>query len=147
MRRLIQSSSADTGRVVLADAEVRRPAPQVLPQLVQPVVHADAPASSRQLLDPVLEVRQGLVGPANLVALDREAQKAAFAHRRCSAFGRVDRELEASLQVSRDAEHHPLGGAFTLDQNNQIIGVAGEAVAPPVQLLVDWETAGRGCGA
>jgi len=41
------------------------------------------------LLDPVLEVRQDLVGPADFLALDREAQKAAFAHGCHFAFGKV----------------------------------------------------------
>ena len=66
--------------VVLADAEVRCPTPKVLPQFSQPVLHGYTPASTRQLFDPVLEVGQGLVGPAYLLALDREAQESAFAH-------------------------------------------------------------------
>lgn len=50
---------------------IRRPAPHVLPQLVQPAFHADPPTSAAQLLDPVLEGRQCLVGPANLRAPHR----------------------------------------------------------------------------
>ena len=85
----------------------------------------------------MLEARQCLVGPAYLLALDREAQEAAFAHRSHLAFGRVDVELEGLLQVSRDAAHHPLARALAFDQDDQVIGIAGEAVSPPLQLAVE----------
>ena len=98
--------------VILADAEVRRPASKILPQFVQPVLHGYAPASSREFLDPVLEVRQGLIGPAYLLALDREAQEIAFAHRCHFAFDKVDLEFEGPLQIPRDGVHHPLRGAL-----------------------------------
>jgi hypothetical protein len=85
----------------------------------------------------VLERRQRLVGPADLVALDREAQEAAFTHRRDLAFGRVRLELEGAFEVPCDAAHHPLCSAFALDDNDQVVGVAREAVAAPFQLAVE----------
>src|SRR3989339_97914 len=81
----------------------------------------EAPASSRELFDPVLEVRQCLIGPAYLLALDREAQKGAFAHRCNFAFDQIDFELELGLQIPRDGTHHPLCSAFAFDQNDHVI--------------------------
>ena len=105
--------------VVLADAKVAYPSPQVLPQFVQPVRHGHPPASARQLLDPVLEVRLGLFSPAYLLALDRKAQEAAFAHQGYFAFGKVDVKFEGALQIPCQAAHDPLTRTFGLDQNNQ----------------------------
>ena len=90
--------------VVLADAKVRRPAPQVLPQFVQPVLHGNTPASSREFLDPVIEVRFRFIVPAYLLALDREVQESAFTHSRDLAFGRDDLELEGRVQMTRYAD-------------------------------------------
>ena len=106
--------------VILADAKVRRPASKVLPQFFQPVFHGNAPASSGQLLDPVLEVRQCPIGPAYLLALDREPEEGAFTHRCNFAFGHVDFEFELGFQVSRDGAHHPLCGALAFDQNDDL---------------------------
>ena len=88
--------------VILADAKVSRPTPQILPQFAQPVFRADSPTAPREFFDPVLEVRQGLFSPTNFLAPDRETQKAAFAHQCHLAFGRVDLELEGRFQVPRD---------------------------------------------
>ena len=85
----------------------------------------------------MLEVRQCLIGPADFLALDREPQKAAFAHRRHLAFGRVDLELEDRFQIPRDGVHHPLCGALALDKNDHVIGVARKAVSPLLQLKVE----------
>ena len=78
-----------------------------------------------------------LIGPAYFLALDRETQKAAFAHRCHLAFGRVDLELEDRFQMPRDGVHHPLGGALVFDKNDHVIGVARKAVSPPLQLKVE----------
>ena len=83
------------------------------------------------------EMRQVLVGPAHLLALDREAQEAAFAHRCKLAFGWVDLEFEGVLQASRDTLHNRLRNAFAFDRNDLVIGVTCEAVAPPLQLAVE----------
>ena len=114
--------------VVLADAEVRRPSPQVLPQFSQPVLHGNAPAPARKLFDPVLEVCQCLISPAYLLALDREAQEGAFAHRCHFAFGQIDFELEGGFQVSRDGAHHPLCSALAFDKDDHVVGIACKAV-------------------
>ena len=39
--------------------------------------------------------------------------------------------------VSRDTLRNPLRGAFALDKNDHVIGVAHEAVAPLFQLAVE----------
>ena len=72
--------------VVLANAKLRRPASKVLPQFVQPVFHGNTPTLSVEFLDLVLEVRQCVIGPADFLARDREAKKAAFAHQCHLAF-------------------------------------------------------------
>jgi hypothetical protein len=46
-------------------------------------------------------------------------------------------ELEGRLEVSRDAAHHPLGGALAFDKKNHVVGVAREAVAPLLQFAVE----------
>ena len=96
------------GPVVLADAEVCRPSPQVLPQFLQPVLRENTPASARELFDPVLEVCQGLIGPAYLLALDRKAQKGAFAHGRGSLQWSW-RQYPARLCWTSPVSMHPPG--------------------------------------
>ena len=112
-------------------AEVPHPTPHILPKFVQPVFHRYPPAARRQLLDPVLDGRQCLVGPAYLLAQDGEAHEAAFAHWRNPAFGQVDCELEGGFQVSHDAAHYSLCGALTFDQNDQVIPLQGATVQWP----------------
>ena len=118
--------------VVLADAEVPHPTPHILPQLVQPVFHRYPPAAPRQLLYPVLERRQSLIGPAYLLAPDGEVQKAAVAHGRNPAFGKIDFELEGGFQVSRDAAHYPLCGALAFDKDDHVVPLQGATVQWPV---------------
>jgi len=89
----------------------------------------------------VPKVRKCLIGPAYLLALDREAQEAAFTHRCHLAFGRVDLEFECRVEVPLDASrvdvNRPLPRALALDQNDQVIGVTRKAVSPAVQLAVE----------
>ena len=68
---------------------------------------------------------------------DREAQEAAFAHRCHFAFGTVYRELEVAFKIPCQAAHDPLTRTLGLDQNDQIIGIAGKAVSPPLQLQIE----------
>lgn len=89
--------------VVLADAKVSQPASHVLPQLVHPVRHRHSPASAGEFLHAVLECRQLLFLPADFAPIDGEAQKAALAHSRNLAFGRV--EFQSSFQVARQTLH------------------------------------------
>lgn len=88
----------------------RRGTRLVLPQFSQPVLHGYTPASARQLFDPVLEVGQGLVGPAYLLALDRETQEGAFAHGCQLAFDQVDFGRELSVHKRRIYRRRRTGG-------------------------------------
>ena len=82
-----------------------------------------------------------LIGPAYLLALDREAQEAAFTHRCHLAFGWVDLEFERRVEIPRDASrvcvNRPLSGTLAFDQNDQVIGVTRKAVPPALQLAVE----------
>ena len=52
------------------------------------------------------------------------------------AFLLVDFEFESLFKKPGDSGHDPLTRPATLHQNDEVIGIAGEAVAAPFQLLV-----------
>ncbi len=56
--------------VILGDAEVAKPATQILPELVEPVLHRDSPAPPGQFPDAMLEIREGGIRPAQFDARD-----------------------------------------------------------------------------
>ena len=80
---------------------------------------------------------QRLVAPAYLRAAQGESEETAVTHRRHLALGRIDLEFEAGLQVTREIVHHALPGPLAFDQNDPIVRVAGKAMAPPFQFLVE----------
>ena len=123
--------------VILADANVPEPSPQEVPQFVQSNGHGNPPTSPRQFPDPVLEVCQRLVAPAYLRAAQGESEETAVTHRRHLAPGRIDLEFEAGLQVTREILHHALPGPLAFDQNDPIVRIAGKAMAPPFEFLVE----------
>src|ERR1700754_20364 len=61
--------------VVLRQSKVLHPAPNILVELTDPVGHRDAPASSRQLTQPVAKVLERLGRPVDARSLEGEAQE------------------------------------------------------------------------
>ena len=52
------------------------------------------------------------------------------------AFLLVDFELESLFKKPGDTGHDPLTRPATLHQDDEVIGIAGEAVASPLKFLV-----------
>ena len=82
------------------DAEVTHPAPQILRELVEPVAHRDAPASSGESADVVLEVLERARRPAQLALAERESQKDALIDRRHPALLLIDLKLEPLGEIA-----------------------------------------------
>ena len=122
--------------VLLGNAEVGHPAPDVGRQLVQPVLHGNEPASSGVLLDSATKFLVRLVGPEDAGSLKGEAEKFELIGMNHPTFGFVDRELEFARQKRPDALHDPLPGTLALHQNDEVVGVADEAVPALLKLLV-----------
>jgi hypothetical protein len=80
------SSEVGQRTIVLGQAEVLSPAPDVLVEVANPVGQRDAPAAPGQLTQPVAKVLAGLVGPLAARALEGTPQEHTL-------MGRTDRTL------------------------------------------------------
>src|SRR3954447_16117187 len=123
----------------LAEAEVSAPADKVSGQLLGDLFEASSARASRQLPDSRFEAGNRLrcdTPPRLLPACEAEAQELADARLGNRALGLVDLQLEALFEELLDAGHHPLAGLSTAHIDVAVIGVAHEAVAALLQLLV-----------
>jgi hypothetical protein len=125
------------GPVVFRDAKIVLPASQVLGKSAEPVGHRDPPTATGQFPDPVLEVCEGLLRPAEFVPPKSEPEENALVDRTDTALGFVDDQLEPAGQVPGKAGLDALAGPVAFDQDEQIIGVTSEAQAASLQFLVE----------
>ncbi len=70
------------------------------------------------------------------VSFEAESEKLATAGGYHLAFVVVHLELQAPFHVAGDARHDPFTRALGLHQDDEVVGVAGELVPPPLQLFV-----------
>ncbi|MGY4287216.1 hypothetical protein ACVWXO_006436 [Bradyrhizobium sp. LM2.7] len=123
----------------LAEAEISAPADKVSGQLLGDLFEASSARASCQLPDSRFEASERLRrnAPSRLLpAGEAEAQELADARLGDRALGLVDLELEALFEEPFDPGHHPLARLLTAHIDVAVIGVAHEAVAALLQLLV-----------
>ena len=123
--------------IEVGNAEVTHPPTDILGELVESVVHRDAPTASGQFPDVVAEVLEGALGPTQLLSPEGETEEGARVAPHDVTLLRVDHQLELAGQEARDACHDPLTRSLAFDQDQQIVRVAHELVPPLLQLLVE----------
>lgn len=116
--------------------EISHPATQVLGQLEHSILHGDTPAPSGQFLDALFETHKSLVRPTDFGTRKGKTEEGDLVGMSHLAFLLVDFEFESLFKKPGDTGHDPLTRPATLHQNDEVIGIAGEAVAAPFQLLV-----------
>jgi len=103
---------------------------------MSPETPAQPPAAARELPDLVLEVLERDCRPAKLPPVKRESEEGALPDRRHAALVLVDRKLELPAQVPGQTRHDALACADTLHQHQKVVGIAHEAMPPPLQFPV-----------
>jgi len=101
--------------VILRDAEVAEPTTQILPELLEPVVHRDSPTPPRQFPEAMLEVREGGIRPPQLAPLEGETEEHAVVDLRHLALLLVDRQFELPVEVRGQTGFDTLARPFALD--------------------------------
>lgn len=82
------------GPVVVRDAEVVHPAPDVAGKFIESIAHRNTPTAAGEFSHRMLEVLEGLGGPAQLLALERKPQELAVVGLGHPALLLVDHQLE-----------------------------------------------------
>ncbi len=123
----------------LAEAEVAAPSDQIDGQLLGDLRQARPARAPRQFPNPALEAGDRLrrdAPPRLSPACEAEAQELADARLGDRALRLVDLELETLGEERLDARHHPLARPLAAHIDVAVVGVAHEAVAAPLQFLV-----------
>ena len=61
--------------VVVQDAEITHPAPDILGEFIEPIRRRDVPASSGEFSDVVPEVREGVLRPTQFTSMESKSQE------------------------------------------------------------------------
>ena len=122
--------------VAVRNAKVTHPTAEVLGELMKPVSHRDAPTASGQFPDLVLEVLEGSVGPAQLGSPEGETEKFSVIGLNHPALLLIDHQFELGGQKARHAVLDPLACPLTLNEDQQVVRITDEPMAPPFQFLV-----------
>ncbi|OIO73383.1 MAG: hypothetical protein AUJ57_04400 [Zetaproteobacteria bacterium CG1_02_53_45] len=108
-------------------------------QLVQAHSHRNEPASAGQLPDAAFERQKGLLRPANFLASEHKAKKLASTGRNHPALILVDLKFQLALKEPLNRGQYPFAGTLRFYHDDEIVGVAGKAMAAflklPVQLM------------
>lgn len=96
----------------------------------------DTPAPSGQFLDALFETHKSLVRPTDLGARKGKTEEGDLVGMSHLAFLLVDFEFESLFKKPGDTGHDPLTRPATFHQDDEVIGIAGEAVASPLKFLV-----------
>ena len=111
--------------VVVRDAEVTHPTSDVLGELVKPVGHRDAPASSGEFSDGVPEVREGVLRPTQFASIESKSQEDAVIGLNDLALLLVDHQIEFACEKARHARHHTFTRPLAFDENNHVYSHRG----------------------
>jgi hypothetical protein len=119
----------DTELIAIGNAKVVDPTSDILAGFEQLVAHGYTPVSVGQSTNCLLELAQGFVAPLNAAAAEGESEELAFVGSDHSAFGGVDDQLQAVLQVTADAAQYAFTRPLTVYQDGKVIGVTGKPVS------------------
>ena len=122
--------------VILRYAKVVHPAPEILSQLLESVLHGDEPASAGQLAQAVLERLERLIRPTNFLTLESEAEKSGLVGWGNLAFGHVHLEFELAFDKALDAGHDPFGGSPAFHEYQKVVGITHKTVASALELFI-----------
>jgi len=74
--------------------------------------------------------------PLNASSLESKSQEFTFVGFNDMAFGRVNDQFKALLQVPADAVEYAVSGTSTLYQNHKVVGVSGKLMTALFQFFV-----------
>ena len=87
------------GAVVLREAKVVYPAPDILVEFADTIGHRDAPASPRELAQAMAKVLERLKGPIDGRAMEGKARERAVIGRPHRTLGLIDLQLQMLLEI------------------------------------------------
>lgn len=109
--------------VVLRQAKVLHPAPDILVEFANPVGHRDTPASPGELAQLVTKVLEGLGGPIDTRALKGKAQEHTLLGGADRTLTMVDLQLEVVLKKPSQDGFHALTCALAVDDDEKVVAI------------------------
>ena len=119
------------------DAEVVHPSLKIGPDFPVPVVQRNAPAAACKTAQFRLEACNGFLRDSKPLSSEGESEERRLLCFDHPAFVPVDLHLENFFKVSADTFHHTISGAFRFHQYDEVIGIPGELMPPPLQFLIE----------
>ena len=126
----------NTELIAIGNTKVIDPATNELAGLEELIFHRHSPVAVRQTPNLLLELLQCFRVPLNASSPESKSEKFAFIGFNDAAFGRVNDQFQAVLQISTDAAKHAFTGSLTFHQDGEVVSVPCKFVTTALKFFV-----------